>query len=195
MSKLTAKQHRFVQEYLLDLNATQAAIRAGYSAKTARQVGAENLTKPVIAAAIFEAKADRSERTKVDSDWVLSRLADEADADIADLYNEDGSLKPVHQWPLIWRKGLVAGLDVEEIKAEGQTIGIVRKVKLSDRIKRVELIGKHVDVQAFRDQVGLTGKDGGPIEVSDARERIAGRIAKLAAGIRQGGSSGGSDEG
>ena len=195
MSKLTAKQHRFIQEYLLDLNATQAAIRAGYSAKTARQVGAENLTKPVIAAAIFEAKADRSERTKVDSDWVLSRLADEADADIADLYNEDGSLKPVHQWPLIWRKGLVAGLDVEEIKAEGQTIGIVRKVKLSDRIKRVELIGKHVDVQAFRDQVGLTGKDGGPIEVSDARERIAGRIAKLAAGIRQGGSSGGSDEG
>ena len=192
---LTAKQRRFVDEYLVDLNATQAAIRAGYSAKTAEQQGFQLLKKTSVAAAIFEAKADRSERTKVDADWVLSRLADEADADIADLYNEDGSLKPVHEWPLIWRKGLVAGLDVEEIKAEGQTIGIVRKVKLSDRIKRVELIGKHVEVQAFRDQVGLTGKDGGPIEVTDARERIAGRIAKLAAGSRQGSDSGGPDEG
>lgn len=157
MAALTAKQARFVAEYLIDLNATQAAIRAGYSAKTARQAGAENLSKPVVAQAIIAGKASRADRTGIDADWVLSRLADEADADIADLYAADGSLRPVHEWPVIWRKGLVAGLEVEEIRAEGAVVGMVRKVKLSDRIKRIELIGKHVGVQAFRDQVHQTG--------------------------------------
>jgi phage terminase small subunit len=154
---LTDKQRRFVDEYLVDLNATQAAIRAGYSDKTAYSVGHENLSKPEIADALAKAQAERSARTKIDADWILRRLADEADADVADLYDVAGSLKPVHQWPLIWRKGLVAGLDVEEIKEEGRTVGIIRKVKLSDRIKRIELIGKHVEVQAFREQLHQTG--------------------------------------
>src|SRR5271166_5586839 len=66
--KLTPKQARFVQEYLIDLNAAQAAIRAGYSAKTARVIGHENLTKPDIAAAIEKAKAKRAERTELTSD-------------------------------------------------------------------------------------------------------------------------------
>ncbi len=71
---LTPKQERFVQEFLLDLNATQAAIRAGYSKHTARQAGAENLSKPDISAAIQAAQADRAKRTKVDQDWVVRRL-------------------------------------------------------------------------------------------------------------------------
>jgi phage terminase small subunit len=72
---LTPKQQRFVEEYLLDLNATQAAIRAGYSAQTARQAGAENLSKPVVALAITEAKAARSARTAITADRVLEELA------------------------------------------------------------------------------------------------------------------------
>lgn len=154
---LTAKQSRFVAEYLIDLNATQAAIRAGYSPKTANRIGPELLTKPTVAAAVSAAQSQRAERTKIDADWVLIRLAEEANADIADLYAEDGSLRPVHDWPEIWRKGLVAGIDVEEIREEGVAIGVVRKLKLSDRIKRIELIGKHVNVQAFKDQVEHTG--------------------------------------
>lgn len=154
---MTPKQQRFVEEYLIDLNATQAAIRAGYSAKTARQIGDENLSKPVIAEAIGRAQAERSEKTRIDAEWLLTRLADETTADIADLYDEDGGLKPVHNWPLIWRQGLVAGLDVEEIRTEGAVVGIIRKLKLSDRVKRLELIGKHIDVQAFKDKVEHTG--------------------------------------
>lgn len=158
---LTAKQQRFVDEYLVDLNATQAAIRAGYSQKTARQVGAENLTKPVIADAVAKAQASRSDRVQIDSDWVLTRLASEATADLADIYDEDGGLKPVHDWPLIWRQGLVAGIEAveefETVDGERRSIGMVRKVKLSDRIKRIELIGKHVDVQAFKDQIEHKG--------------------------------------
>jgi phage terminase small subunit len=158
---LTAKQQRFVDEYLVDLNATQAAIRAGYSQKTARQVGAENLTKPVIADAVAKAQTSRSDRVQIDSDWVLTRLASEATADLADIYDEDGGLKPVHDWPLIWRQGLVAGIEAveefETVDGERRSIGMVRKVKLSDRIKRIELIGKHVDVQAFKDQIEHKG--------------------------------------
>jgi phage terminase small subunit len=72
--KLTPKQARFVQEYLIDLNAAQAAIRAGYSAKTARMIGHENLTKPEIAAAIEKAMAERAERTGLTADWVVDEL-------------------------------------------------------------------------------------------------------------------------
>ncbi len=68
---LTPKQHRFVEEYLIDLNATKAAGRARYSEKTARQIGSENLSKPAIQEAIAEAKRDRSEATKIDAEYVL----------------------------------------------------------------------------------------------------------------------------
>jgi phage terminase small subunit len=71
---LTPKQQTFVNEYLIDLNSTQAAIRAGYSAKTARAIGGENLTKPDIAEAIAKAQAERAGRTQIDADWVLREL-------------------------------------------------------------------------------------------------------------------------
>jgi phage terminase small subunit len=71
---LTAKQQRFVAEYLIDLNATQAAQRAGYSERTARSVGSENLTKPDIASAIQAAMKEREERTNITQDYVLQTI-------------------------------------------------------------------------------------------------------------------------
>ena len=76
MKKLTAKQESFVAEYLIDLNATQAAIRAGYSEKTASETGYENLRKPQIAEAVQKALAERSERTEVTQDYVLTAIKD-----------------------------------------------------------------------------------------------------------------------
>jgi phage terminase small subunit len=155
---LTPKQEAFVREYLLDLNATQAAIRAGYSARTAKQQGARLLTNVDVSAALVAAKQERSQKTQIDADWLLTRLAEESTADVAELYNEDGTLKAVKDWPLIWRQGLVAGLDVEEIREQGAVVGVIRKIKLSDRIKRLELIGRHIDVGAFKDKVEHSGK-------------------------------------
>ena len=74
MSKLTPKQEMFAKEYLQDLNATQAAIRAGYSPRTAKQMGTENLAKPVLAAAIQKAMAERAKRTEIDADYVLNSI-------------------------------------------------------------------------------------------------------------------------
>ncbi len=176
---LTPKQQCFVDEYLVDLNATQAAIRAGYSKKTANAIATENLAKPVIAAAIAAARAARSEATKIDAEWVLRRLAAEVEADVADLYADDGGLKPVQEWPLVWRQGLVAGLDVDETFVDGEKVGQVTKVKLSERVRRLELIGKHIDIGAFVDRKEIGGIGGGPIQV-EASIMQAARSSRVA---------------
>jgi phage terminase small subunit len=185
--KLTPKQQRFVEEYLVDLNATQAAVRAGYSEKTANQQGSRLLANVGVAQAIQSKQAKRLERAGIDAEWVLQRLALEADADLADLYEENGALKPVKEWPLVWRKGLVAGIETQqefEQTEEGKRpAGVIHKVKLSDRIKRLELIGKHVTVGAFSDRHEHSGPNGGPIETKDvsdneAARRIAFTLAK-----------------
>lgn len=164
---MTPKQEAFVREYLIDLNATQAAIRAGYSERTARQAGFENLTKPDIAEAIAKAQEERAKRTDITADWVLRTLATEKEADLADLYDAEGRLKPVNEWPMVFRTGIVVGVEsLEEYEGAGKDrrlIGFTRKVKLSDRIKHLELIGKHVNVQAFREQLGLSDPDGKPL--------------------------------
>ena len=132
---LTAKQQRFVAEYLIDLNATQAAIRAGYSAKTAYSVGHENLKKPEVQAELQVEMKARSERTEIDADWVLKRLARDATADLADLYDEHGNLLPVKQWPIAWRTGLVAGVETVQDRdgedAEGNPVYVRVKGEIS----------------------------------------------------------------
>jgi phage terminase small subunit len=94
---LTPKQTRFVDEYLVDLNATQAAIRAGYSAKTADAIGRENLGKPLVAAAVAARKKERAERTRITADRVLLELARIAFFDVRRLFREDGSMKAPHE--------------------------------------------------------------------------------------------------
>ena len=154
--RLNDKQRRFVQEYMIDLNATQAAIRAGYSEKTAGSQSFDLLQKPEIQDAISQAKSERASETKIDAAWVLKRLAAEADADVADLYDEDGRLLPVNKWPKIWRQGLVAGLKTQ-VSEDG--VAII-DVKLSDRVRRLELIGKHIGVNAFQEIVQHKGLEG-----------------------------------
>jgi phage terminase small subunit len=77
--KLTAKQQAFIKEYLIDLNSTQAAIRAGYSENTAKEIGYENLTKPHIKEAIDKAINKRSEKLQITAEYVLNKLKDITD--------------------------------------------------------------------------------------------------------------------
>lgn len=154
---LTGKQQRFVEEYLVDLNATQAAIRAGYSEKTAYSQGQRLLKNVEVGKMIGEAKEERAAETGIDARWVLQRLGMEVEADLADIYDESGNLLPVKDWPLIWRTGLVAGVETVREGGDGGMVSYVDKIKISDRIKRIELIGKHVDVQAFKDRIEQSG--------------------------------------
>ena len=163
MPPLTRKQARFVQEYLIDLNATKAAVRSGYSKRTAQQTCSQIMSKIVVKNAIDAAMRDRADETKIDAALVLKRLAAEAEADIADLYDDDGSLKPVKEWPKIWRQGLVQGIEIDALfEGAGQDrvqVGVTKKIRLDNRIRRIELIGKHIGVNAFQEQVSVSGLD------------------------------------
>lgn len=157
--KLTKLQAAFAAEYIIDFNGSQAAARAGSKAKDLSVAGSEFLANPKVQAEVARLMAERSQRTKINADWVLTRLAAEAEADLADIYTDNGALLPVSQWPEIWRKGLVQGVKHTEVKdSQGNLTGdTIVEIKLSDRIKRIELIGKHVDVQAFREQIQQDG--------------------------------------
>lgn len=170
--KLTAKQKAFVQEYLIDLNATQAAIRAGYSTDTAKVIGSENLTKPDIQEAIQEAMAAREKRTHITQDMVLRELAKIGMVDIKEFlafrtektvveHDEDGK-------PVIDYAHVVQLKDSDEV--DGSLISEVQlkngelKFKLHDKVRALELCGRHLGM--FVDRTRLEGQDGGPLQVS-----------------------------
>lgn len=154
MAGLTDKQQRFVDEYLIDLNATQAAIRAGYSEKTAKEIGSENLTKPNIAKAIQEAQNKRTEQTQIDAAYVLRRLVEIDQMDVLDIMDDQMKIRPVNEWPKVWRQYVVNLENLELSDGEG----CFKKIKWPDKVKNLELLGRHVSVGAFKDKVEHSGK-------------------------------------
>ncbi|WP_434774121.1 terminase small subunit [Pantoea agglomerans] len=159
---LTDKQEMFCREYLIDLNATQAAIRAGYSEKTSNEQGARLLANVSVQIRISELKAQRNDRIDVDADYVLKRLFEIDQMDVLDILLANGELKPIKDWPKVWRTTL-SGMDVTEMA--GDAAGLLKKIKWPDKVKNLELLGKHVTVQAFKDNVKneLVGANGLPL--------------------------------
>lgn len=162
MANLTPKQQRFVEEYLIDLNATQAAIRAGYSEKTARDIGCENLAKPNIAKAIEEAQNKRQEQTQIDAAYVLKRLVEIDQMDVLDIMDDQMKILPLREWPKVWRQYISNIENLELSDAEG----VFKKIKWPDKVKNLELLGKHVSVGAFKDKIEHSGPNGGAIDLS-----------------------------
>lgn len=157
--RLTPKQEMFCKEYLVDLNAAQAAIRAGYSKKTAYNNAYGILTKVAVQKRIQVLMNRRAERAELNSDFVLHRLMDECQADIGDIFTPEGALKSIHDWPEIFRIGLVQGLDVDQLKdKDGTVYGSVAKIKFDNRIKRLELLGRHLKL--FVDKTEHSVDDG-----------------------------------
>jgi phage terminase small subunit len=154
---LSDQQKLFAAEYLKDLNGTQAAIRAGYSPKTAQEQSSRLLSNVMVAKLIADGNQARLAQVEYDSNTLLQELLQENRADMADLFDENNSLLPMREWPLVWRTGLVQGIEIEAIYETVDKvrtkIGEVQKIKISDRIKRKELIGRHTRVQAFKDKV------------------------------------------
>ncbi|MFT4107731.1 MAG: terminase small subunit [Lacrimispora sp.] len=145
---LTKKQKLFVEEYLIDLNATQAAIRAGYSSDTAKVIGSENLTKPDIRTRIDKAMAERSRRTGVNSDRVVQELAKIAFVNAVDVIDPKTATVKEGALP----EDTAAILSVK-VKTFGED-GLEREIKMADKIKALELLGKHMGM--FKEKVDLT---------------------------------------
>ncbi len=145
---MTKKQKRFVEEYLIDLNATQAAIRAGYSPATAKEIGCENLTKPNISEAISKAMAERSRRTGINQDRVLQELARIGFAKITDVVDPDtAKIRPDAS-----EDDLAC---IQSIKIKPNEFGTEREVKLYDKKSALVDLGKHLGL--FKEKMELTG--------------------------------------
>ncbi len=146
---LTDKQKRFVEEYIVDLNATQAAIRAGYSKKTARQAGAENLSKPVIQTVLKAAMDAQSKRTKISADAVLAEYARIAFADIRDAVEFGGgtvTIKASSELP----DDVAAALSEVSRTAQGL------RVKFHSKIAALEALARHMGL--FNDKLHVGGE-------------------------------------
>ena len=150
---LTAKQQVFVQEYLVDLNATQAAIRAGYSKRTAEWIGPQLLGKTHVAEAVQGAMAKREDRTEITQDRVLKEYAKLAFLDPRRFYDDDGQLLQVHELP----EDVAAALSSMEVVTEraGELELAVRKIKFSDKKAALDSIARHLGM--FKDKTELTG--------------------------------------
>lgn len=129
---------RFCLEFVKDNNATQAAIRAGYSKGAARQQGSRLLTNASIQARVAELQLEVAQRAEVDADWVVRELVKIAKADIRKFYREDGSLKSVPELD----DDCAAALSAMEITTIGEG-GTLSKIKRWDRPKVLELLGRH----------------------------------------------------
>jgi phage terminase small subunit len=143
---LTAKQQKFVQEYLIDLNATQAAIRAGYSPSTAKEIGAQNLTKLNLKNAIDKALAERAKRTGVNADRVIRELAKIAFVKLTDVANMDEAT--IRDGADENDLASICSIKVKKIPTEFGTI-TEREIKTADKLKALELLGKHLNM--FKD--------------------------------------------
>ena len=152
MARMTDRQKRFVEEYLIDLNATQAAIRAGYSPQTARDIGCENLTKPNIQNAIGKAIAERSKRTGINQDRVIQELAKLAFVKMTDVVDSNGRIKSNASDDDL---SCIEGIKYKSSSSESGS-SIEREVKIASKLKALELLGRHLGM--FTDKINLTGE-------------------------------------
>ncbi len=141
-------RQRFVEEYvsMLHPSAAEAAVRAGYSARSAKQIAHVLLKSPEVRSAIQAAKRAQLKRIHMSADDVLVGLAEIASIDIADLYDENNSLRPLKEIPVHIRRA-IAGIEVEELfEGRGESrehVGRNRKLKLSDKVRALEILAKH----------------------------------------------------
>lgn len=161
MSQLTAKQQKFVEEYLIDLNATQAAIRAGYSEQTARSIGCENLTKPDIQDAIAVRRKAMMDASGITPEKILDELSKLGFANMQDFLHVTSAGDPYFCLSDLTREqaAALAEVTVEDfVDGRGDDARDVRRIKFKLADKRAALVdmGKHLGMFKDRLDVGLT---------------------------------------
>jgi phage terminase small subunit len=153
MGRLSEKQQRFCEEYLLDLNATQAAIRAGYSEASSRQIGSENLSKPDIQEYLTQLQRERSQRVALDADWVLRRLRENVERAMqaTPVLDRNGNDTGVYRY-----EGAVANRALELI---GRHLGMFNELSEDERIPRAQIAIQSAvavaEIAAFRERYQL----------------------------------------
>lgn len=184
---LTAMQEAYCQSYIkTPENQSQAAIDAGFSPNTAAVKASVMMRDERIQKRIAELMEERNKRNRVSADYVLVRLVEIDQMDVLDILNDDGGMKPIAEWPKVWRTSLSA-MDIATIKTTQASLQkengeadlsvedvehILKKVKWPDKVKNLELIGKHVDVNAFKERLEVSGTVTIADRMAAARRRV-----------------------
>lgn len=184
---LTAMQEAYCQSYIkTPENQSQAAIDAGFSPNTAHVKASNMMRDERIQKRIAELMEERNKRNRVSADYVLMRLVEIDQMDVLDILNDDGGMKPISEWPKVWRTSLSA-MDIATIKTTQASLQkdngeadlsvedvehILKKVKWPDKVKNLELIGKHVDVNAFKERLEVFGTVTIADRMAAARRRV-----------------------
>ena len=184
---LTAMMEAYCQSYIkTPENQTQAAINAGFSPNTAAVKASNMMRDERIQKRIAELMEERNKRNRVSADYVLMRLVEIDQMDVLDILNDDGGMKPIAEWPKVWRTSLSA-MDIATIKTTQASLQkengeadlsvedvehILKKVKWPDKVKNLELIGKHVDVNAFKERLEVSGTVTIADRMAAARRRV-----------------------
>ncbi|MDM3156630.1 terminase small subunit [Citrobacter sp. Cf122] len=174
---ITAMQEAYAQEYTkCPENQTQAAINAGFSPNTAAVKASVMMRDERIQKRIAELMEERNKRLRVSADYVLLRLVEIDQMDVNDILDDEGGLKPVSQWPKVWRTSLSA-MDINRIRMAGKDDeddieSTLQKIKWPDKVKNLELIGKHVDVNAFKERLEVSGTATIADQMAKARQRV-----------------------
>ncbi|EOU4015915.1 terminase small subunit [Salmonella enterica] len=179
---LTAMQEAYAQEYTkCPENQTQAAINAGFSPNTAAVKASVMMRDERIQKRIAELMEERNKRLRVSADYVLLRLVEIDQMDVIDILNDDMSIKPVSEWPKVWRQYLTGFELADMFEGRGdekELVGILKKIKWPNKVKNLELIGKHVDVNAFKERLEVSGT----VTVADRMAKARRRVKERAGG-------------
>lgn len=173
---LTAMQEAYCQSYIkTPENQTQAAINAGFSPNTAAVKASVMMRDERIQKRIAELMEERNKRMRVSADYVLMRLVQIDQMDVIDILNDDMSIKPVSEWPKVWRQYLTGFELADMFEGRGdekELVGILKKIKWPDKVKNLELIGKHVDVNAFKERLDVNVNVTIADRIAAARKRL-----------------------
>ncbi|EHF0244018.1 terminase small subunit [Salmonella enterica] len=179
---LTAMQEAYAQEYTkCPENQTQAAINAGFSPNTAAVKASVMMRDERIQKRIAELMEERNKRLRVSADYVLLRLVEIDQMDVIDILNDDMSIKPVSEWPKVWRQYLTGFELADMFEGRGdekELVGILKKIKWPGKVKNLELIGKHVDVNAFKERLEVSGT----VTIADRMAKARRRVKEQAGG-------------
>jgi phage terminase small subunit len=128
--------------------------------------------RPIVQARVAELQGHKTraaeEEFKIDANTLLRDLVDVRKMDIADILDDEDNVLPVHEWPEVWRQ-TISGFDVEALllgRGENRSsIGVLKKIKGPDKLRVLDMIGKHIGVNAFKDVKEIQGPGGGPVQV------------------------------
>lgn len=171
---LTPKQQRFVEEYLIDLNATQAAIRAGYSRDTANQIASQNLAKIEIKEAITEARARLSERTEITQDMVMAEFARIGFADPRKMFDAAGRLRPIHELSAA-EAAVISSIEVVTKVLPGENsepadVEYTHKIRSWDKVAALTQMGRRLGMFVDKAEMKITGNLADRLEAARVRK-------------------------